>query len=275
LLVERGEVSSRERARRLIMTGKVYVDNQKVDKPGKLVNSNANILIKQDDVPYVSRGGLKLEKALDYFGIDVVGKVAIDAGASTGGFTQCLLRNGAKFVYAIDVGYGQLDWELRNEERVGVLERTNIRYVEPQQFDKVIDIATIDVSFISLDKVIPVVASLLKDDGEIIALVKPQFEAGKQNVGKGGVVKDPKIHQQILQNICQLAIKNNLAVKDLTYSPIKGPAGNIEYLIWLQKYQNHNELKERTLKLLTFNSQLSNFLLDLIYRVVSEAHDSL
>lgn len=259
MLVERGEVSSREKAKRLIMTGKVYVNNQKVDKPGKLVAPLVNVTIKQDKIPYVSRGGLKLEKALNDFKIEIAGKVAIDVGASTGGFTQCLLRNGASFVYAVDVGYGQLDWILRNDERVEVLERTNIRYVHPNQFQKEIDIATIDVSFISLDKVIPVVCSLLKPNGEIIALIKPQFEAGLLNVGKGGVVKEPEIHKQVINNIFTLAIKLNLIIKGLTYSPIKGPAGNIEYLIWLQKSQSDPP-------------EADYFLID---KVVSQAHSFL
>jgi len=238
LLVERGEVSSREKAKRLIITGKVYVNNQKVDKPGKLVDPLANIAIRQDDILYVSRGGLKLEKAISEFKIEIAGKVAIDVGASTGGFTQCLLKNGASFIYAVDVGYGQLDWVLRNDKRIEVLERTNIRYVQPKQFQKEIDVATIDVSFISLDKVIPVVSSLLKPNGEIIALIKPQFEAGLSNIGKGGVVKEPEVHKLVIRNIFDLTIKLNLMIKGLTYSPIKGPAGNIEYLIWLQKSQS-------------------------------------
>ncbi len=235
LLAQRGEVASREKARRLIMTGEVYVNNQVVDKPGKQVPGDAVITIRQSGIPYVGRGGLKLQKAIEYFSIDVSEKVAIDVGASTGGFTDCLLQNGSRFVYAVDVGRGQLDWKLRNDERVAVLERTNIRYVKQEQFDQEIDLATIDVSFISLDKVIPVVASLIKTCGQIIALIKPQFEAGRRNVGKGGVVRDPEIHRQVIQNIYDLAMRTGLTVKGLTYSPVRGPAGNIEYLIWLQK----------------------------------------
>lgn len=240
LLAQRGEVSSREKARRLIMTGDVYVNNQVVDKPGKQVPDDAIITVKQSQIPYASRGGLKLQKAVEYFHIDVAHKVAIDVGASTGGFTDCLLQNGAKFVYAVDVGYGQLDWNLRNDERVAVMERTNIRYVEPEQFDQEIDLATIDVSFISLDIVLPVVASLIKIDGQIVALIKPQFEAGRRNVGKGGVVRDPDIHRQVIQKTCDLALRTELAVLGLTYSPLRGPAGNIEYLIWLQKGNDDN-----------------------------------
>ncbi|MFC1712752.1 TlyA family RNA methyltransferase [Candidatus Poribacteria bacterium] len=235
LLVQRGEIASREKARRLIMAGEVYVNNQVVDKPGKQVLNDAAITVRQSGIQYVSRGGLKLQKAIEYFGVDVSEKIAIDVGASTGGFTDCLLQNGSRFVYSVDVGRGQLDWTLRNDDRVAVLERTNIRYVRPEQFDQEIGMATIDVSFISLDKVIPVVASLIKTRGQIIALIKPQFEAGRRNVGKGGVVKDPEIHRQVIQNICDLAMRTGLIVEGLTYSPVRGPAGNIEYLIWLHK----------------------------------------
>jgi len=217
------------------MAGSVLVDGQVVDKPGKRVAVDAEITIRQADIPYVSRGGLKLQKAIEHFRVDVTGKVAIDVGASTGGFTDCLLQNGAELVYAVDVGYGQLDWKLRNDERVVVIERTNIRYVRKEQFQREIDLATIDVSFISLGKVLPVVVSLIRPGGQIIALIKPQFEAGRHNVGKGGVVKDPNMHRQVIQKVCDVADEVGLKIKGLTYSPIKGPAGNIEYLIWLQK----------------------------------------
>ncbi len=217
------------------MAGSVLVDGQVVDKPGKRVAVGADIIIRQADIPYVSRGGLKLQKAVEYFRVHVTGEVAIDVGASTGGFTDCLLQNGAELVYAVDVGYGQLDWKLRNDERVVVIERTNIRYVWKEQFQREIDLATIDVSFISLDKVLPVVTSLIRPGGQIIALIKPQFEAGRHNVGKGGIVKDPDTHRQVIQKVCDVAHEAGLAVRGLTYSPIKGPAGNIEYLIWLQK----------------------------------------
>ena len=243
LLVQRGEAANLEKARRLIMAGSVYVDNQLADKSGKQVPRDAAITVRQADIPYVSRGGLKLQKAIAHFDVDVAGKVAMDVGASTGGFTDCLLQNGARFVYAVDVGYGQLDWKLRKDERVAVLERTNIRYVQAQQFHHEIDLATIDVSFISLDKVIPVVASLIRTPGQIIALIKPQFEAEPRSVGKGGVVRDPEIHRRVIQNVCDLAVSNRLVVKDLTYSPLKGPAGNIEYLIWIQK-ENNGDTRE-------------------------------
>lgn len=256
--MERGEASSHENAKRLIMAGSVYVNNQLADKPGKLVASDADIVVRKGDIPYVSRGGLKLRKAIEYFKIDVTNRIALDVGASTGGFTDCLLESGAAFVYAVDVGYGQLDLKLREDERVAVFERTNIRYVRPEQFDREIDLATIDVSFISLGKVIPVVASLLKTSGEIIALIKPQFEAGRHNVGRGGVVKNPDIHREVLRSICDLAARTGLMVKGLTYSPIKGPAGNIEYLMWLLKPAS---------SVSDLSAQLG-----IIDRVVSEAH---
>jgi len=271
LLVQRGEVPSRERARRLIMAGGVRVDNQVVDKPGKRVPYDAAIRISRLQPAYVSRGGLKLQKAIDHFGIDVTGKVAMDVGASTGGFTDCLLQNGAAFVYAVDVGYGQLDWKLRRDERVAILERTNIRYMRPEQFSSCkqggysvgIDLATIDVSFISLDKVVPVVTSLLQMGGQIIALIKPQFEAGRHNVGKGGVVNDPDIHLTVIQNICDLSENMGLTVRGLTYSPIKGPAGNIEYLIWLQKGSNSRS---------PMSVSIIHYPVSSIQNIISEAH---
>jgi 23S rRNA (cytidine1920-2'-O)/16S rRNA (cytidine1409-2'-O)-methyltransferase len=240
------------------MAGGVYVNDQVVDKPGERVPCDAIIRVQQTDIPYVSRGGLKLQKAIDYFGVDILGKTAIDVGASTGGFTDCLLQNGASFVYAVDVGYGQLDWKLRKDERVAVLERTNIRYVQPEQFPREIDLATIDVSFISLEKVVPVIASLLRMDGQIIALIKPQFEAGRRDVGKGGVVRDPDVHRRVIQNTCDLATRTELTTKGLTYSPIKGPAGNIEYLIWLHKGKSVTHNASRVM--------------EMIDKVISEAH---
>ena len=235
LLAQRGLVSSRERAKQLIMAGNVFVNDQMVDKPGKMVSTDSSIILKEpNSCPYVSRGGLKLKKAIDEFHIDVIGKTAIDVGASTGGFTDCLLQHGADFVYAVDVGYGQLDWKIRNDERVGVIERTNIRYIKLEQLQRQIDLAVIDVSFISLDKVIPIVNLLIKPEGDIIALIKPQFEAGREFVRKG-IVRDPEIHRVVIRKICDLAIKEGLTIKGLTFSPIKGPSGNIEFLIWLEK----------------------------------------
>ncbi|MGQ9607758.1 MAG: TlyA family RNA methyltransferase [bacterium] len=235
LLVKSGKVQSRERARLLIMSGNVSVNNKIIDKPGKQVPSDSIITINQQGCPYVSRGGLKLQKAIEHFGIDLKGKVAIDVGASTGGFTDCLLQHSASFVYAVDVGYGQIDLKLRNDNRVFVMERTNIRYVKPEMFSSKADIVTIDVSFISLDKVLPAVIPLMKDYGQIIALIKPQFEAGRKYVSKGGVVRDQMIHQKVIKNITETSTNLGLLVKGITYSPIKGPAGNIEYFIYLEK----------------------------------------
>jgi 23S rRNA (cytidine1920-2'-O)/16S rRNA (cytidine1409-2'-O)-methyltransferase len=247
------------------MAGSVLVDGQVVDKPGKRVAVDAEIAIRQADIPYVSRGGLKLRKAIEYFRVDMTGKIAIDVGASTGGFTDCLLQNGAELVYAVDVGYGQLDWKLRNDERVVVIERTNIRYVRKGQFQREIDLATIDVSFISLDKVLPAVTSLIRHAGQIIALIKPQFEARRHNVGKGGIVKDSDIHRQVIQKVCNVAHEAELTVGGLTYSSIKGPAGNIEYLIWLQKKDLHTPPAAQT----------RNDEKNMIDQVVAEAHASL
>ncbi len=235
LLVKTGKVQSREKARSLIMSGSVSVNHKIIDKPGKQVPYDSVITINQQNCPYVSRGGLKLQKALEHFGIDPEGKIVIDVGASTGGFTDCLLQHSASFVYAVDVGYGQLDLKLRNDSRVSVMERTNIRYVKPEMFSNKADIVTIDVSFISLDKVLPAIIPLMKDNGQIIALIKPQFEAGRKYVCKGGVVKDPIIHQKVIKSVIEMSINLGLSVKGITYSPIKGPAGNIEYFILLHK----------------------------------------
>lgn len=258
LLVKSGKVPSREKARQLIMSGNVYVNYKIIDKPGKQVPFDSVIIINQRDCPYVSRGGLKLEKAIKHFNIDLKGKIAIDVGASTGGFTDCLLQHGASFVYAIDVGYGQLDLKLRNDNRVLVMERTNIRYVKPELFDNKADIVTIDVSFISLDKVLPPIIPLMKENGQIIALIKPQFEAGRKYVCKGGVVKDPIIHQAVIKNIVEISKKFELSTRGITYSPIKGPSGNIEYFILLDKC-----------------SQICDIYDDLINEVVTEAHKAL
>lgn len=242
VLVERGEATSREKAKSLILSGNVQVNYKRVDKPGKHVPEEAIITIQQPSASYVSRGGLKLQKAIDYFQIDLKGKTAIDVGAGTGGFTDCLIQNGAEFVYAVDVGHGQLSSKLRNDKRVAVLERTNIRHVKPQQFLRPLSFATIDVSFISLDKVLPVVANLIGWGGQILALIKPQFEVGRRYVGKGGVVKDPDMHKKVIRNVCDLATQIGLTVKGLTYSPIRGPAGNIEFFSWLEKADQTQEV---------------------------------
>jgi len=236
LLTEKGLVDSREKARAMIMSGIVYADNKKIDKPGTKVDEEVTIEIRGNTLPYVSRGGLKLAKAIAEFGIDLKGKIAADIGASTGGFTDCMLQNGVSKVYAIDVGYGQLAWKLRSDERVVVMERTNVRYLTPEQMPEQIDFAAIDVSFISLKKVLPSVIKLLKDISQLVCLIKPQFEAGRENVGKKGVVRDKEIHIDVIYDICNFCQKQlNLCLKGLTFSPIQGPEGNIEYLVFFEK----------------------------------------
>lgn len=235
LLVKRNLVQSRERAKTTIMAGLVLVDGQKIDKAGTMVKPEAEIRLLGNDLPYVSRGGLKLEKAIKEFGVSLQGKVAADIGASTGGFTDCMLQNGAIKVFAIDVGYGQLAWSLRTDERVVNMERTNVRNVTPEQLGQPVDLASIDVAFISLEKVLPAVKAMLQPAGEIVALIKPQFEAGREKVGKKGVVRDAKVHEEVIFRIVSLVRQMALVPKALTFSPVKGPEGNIEYLIWLSK----------------------------------------
>ncbi len=233
LLTARGLFESRAKAQAAIMAGQILVNEQKIDKPGTQVTEDAKIRILGDKLPFVSRGGLKLAKALKIFPISVEGKVVADIGASTGGFTDCALQNGAAKVYAIDVGYGQLAWKLRNDERVVNMERTNVRYLEKEQLAEMVDAATIDVAFISLDKVLPAVHKILKANGFVIALIKPQFEAGKENVGKKGVVRDPKVHEAVINNVISFAKNEGFGIAGLEFSPIKGPEGNIEYLLYL------------------------------------------
>lgn len=231
-----GLTESREKASSQIMSGIVYVNGIKVDKPGTKFAMDSSIEIRGNSLPYVSRGGLKLEKALSEFGIKLKDKVALDIGASTGGFTDCMLQNGAAKVYAIDVGYGQLAWKLRTDSRVVCMERTNIRYVTPEAINEPADFASIDVSFISLTKVLPAVKKLLKEKGEVVCLIKPQFEAGRDKVGKKGVVKDKDVHIQVIEKIITFCIDEmGLYILGLSYSPIKGPEGNIEYLLYLSK----------------------------------------
>ncbi len=234
-LVEGGYVKTREKAKGLIMAGKVFVSGQRLDKPGTLVPSDASIEVKGDENPFVSRGGLKLEKAVSVFNFPISGRVYMDIGASTGGFTHCLLMHGATSVFAIDVGYGQLAWELRQDSRVFVMERTNIRYVRPEHLDLAVNGATIDVSFISLRMVLPVVFSLLVGDSHVIALIKPQFEAGRGKVGKKGVVRDLKLHQEILLDLLPRFEAIGFTLHNLNFSPITGPKGNIEFLCHLYK----------------------------------------
>ncbi|MBP2649341.1 MAG: hemolysin [Firmicutes bacterium] len=233
LLVEQGLVPSRERAKSSIMAGKVFVNGQKIDKAGTMVAVDASITVSGDGIGYVSRGGLKLAKAIKVFDIDLTDKVAADIGASTGGFTDCALKNGAVKVYAIDVGYGQLAWSLRTDSRVINMERTNIRMVTSAAFTEPLDFISVDVAFISLDKVLPVVKAILAPTGEVVALIKPQFEAGREKVGKKGVVKDPAVHMEVIDRVITTACNLGFGILGLDSSPIKGPEGNIEYLLHL------------------------------------------
>jgi len=234
-LTEKNFFDSRTRAQSMIMAGKILVNGQKIDKAGTLIPPDAQIKILGEEMPFVSRGGLKLQKALDVFKIILSGKIAVDVGASTGGFTDCMLQHGAKKVYAIDVGYGQLAWKLRSDVRVVNMERTNIRNVTKKDFYDEIDFVSIDVAFISLEKVLPVVFDVLKDSGEVVALIKPQFEAGREHVGKKGVVRDKKIHAAVIEKILNFAAGVGFGVKGLDFSPVKGPEGNIEYLAHFAK----------------------------------------
>jgi 23S rRNA (cytidine1920-2'-O)/16S rRNA (cytidine1409-2'-O)-methyltransferase len=234
IIVERRLVQSRERAKAMIMAGKVLVDNLLVDKPGTMIGENAQIQLKGADIAFVSRGGVKLKGALSDFNLDVAGMVCLDAGASTGGFTDCLLANGAKKVFAVDVGYGQLAWKLRQDNRVVVIERTNIRNMKQDALPCLVDLVTIDVSFISLKIIVPSVAKFLNNNGYILALIKPQFEAGRQKVGKGGVVKDPVLHQQIIDDLSNFFKQNGLISCGIFPSSILGPKGNREFFILLR-----------------------------------------
>ena len=235
LLVEKGLCESREKAKALIMAGQVYVDGQKCDKAGENIDIEKTPEIRGETLKYVSRGGLKLEKALKSFPISLKGKICMDIGASTGGFTDCMLQNGAKKVFAVDVGYGQFSWKLRNDERVVNMERTNIRYVKPEDIGTALDFASVDVSFISLKLVFPVLFELLSESGEAVALIKPQFEAGRGQVGKKGVVRDINIHYSVVSDVIEFAKTVGFSVCGLSFSPIKGPEGNIEYLVYLKK----------------------------------------
>ena len=234
-LTERGFAESREKAKALIMAGIVYVNNQKSDKAGNTVKPDDVIEVRGETLKYVSRGGLKLEKAVKVFDFTLDNKICADIGASTGGFTDCMLQNGAVKVYSIDVGYGQLAWKLRSDERVVNLERTNFRYVTHEQIPEDIDFASVDVSFISLKLILPVMYNLLKDSGEAVCLIKPQFEAGRENVGKKGVVRDPAVHENVIKTIAEFANSQSFDVLGLEHSPVKGPEGNIEYLMYLRK----------------------------------------
>ena len=235
LLVEQGHMESRQKAQAVIMTGSVFVDGQRVDKPGTAVPNTAQIEVRGHALPYVSRGGLKLEKAMKTFPLTLTGKVCADIGASTGGFTDCMLQNGAQKVYAVDVGYGQLDWKLRGDPRVVCMERTNARYLTKEQIPEPLDFVSVDVSFISLGLIFPALRPLLADNANLVCLIKPQFEAGKDKVGKKGVVRDPAVHAEVLREFLRYAPECGFGVRGLDFSPIRGPEGNIEYLAWLKK----------------------------------------
>ena len=238
LMMERALAPSREKAKAYIMAGNVYVDGQKEDKAGTMFQETVKIEVRGNTLPYVSRGGLKLEKAMNHFGVELDGRVCMDVGASTGGFTDCMLQNGAVRVYAVDVGYGQLDWKLRNDERVVNMEKCNVRYLDPETIAEPVDFISIDVSFISLKLIFPVAAQLLADDGHIVCLVKPQFEAGREQVGKKGIVRDRKVHEEVIENVIKYAADNGLYPHGLTFSPVTGAKGNIEYLLYLSKQED-------------------------------------
>ena len=249
LLVKRNLASSREKAKAIIMSGNVFVDGQREDKAGTSFSEEVQIEVRGHALPYVSRGGLKLEKAMKNFDVSMEGKVCTDVGSSTGGFTDCMLQNGAVKVFAIDVGHGQLDWKLRQDERVVCMEKTNIRYVQPEDLGEPIDFSSIDVSFISLTKLLLPVYHLLKSGGEVVCLIKPQFEAGREKVGKKGVVRDAKVHQEVIEKVMEYAKSIGFAPQHLEFSPIKGPEGNIEYLLHIVKTDTENPVKEQELSI--------------------------
>jgi len=254
VLAEKGFFSSREKAKAAIMAGIVSVDGNRVDKPGTPVKSEAEFSIKEDICPYVSRGGLKLEKAIKEFALDLKGAVCMDIGASTGGFTDCMLQNGASTVYAVDVGYGQLDWMLRNDNRVVIMEKVNIRHLDTEALDTTFDFISIDVSFISLKLVFPIATKLLKETGQLVCLVKPQFEAGRSQVGKNGIVKDKDVHKEVVLNVIEYGKSNGMYPHGLLYSPVTGAKGNIEYLILFKK--TCGDIENNRIDLIINNSHL-------------------
>lgn len=245
---ELGFSESREKAKTLIMAGVVYVNNQKADKPGMTVKDDDTIEVRSNPLKYVSRGGLKLEKAMQSFDLQLDGSVCADIGASTGGFTDCMLQNGATKVYAIDVGYGQLAWKLRTDERVVNMERTNFRYVTHEQIPEELDFCSVDVSFISLSIIVPVMRNIMKDGGRAVCLIKPQFEAGKDKVGKKGVVRDKAVHVEVVEKTVNMMLNNNMSVLGLDFSPVKGPEGNIEYLVYIEKTDTPEDVSGVTAK---------------------------
>lgn len=261
LLVKGGFAESREKAKAIIMSGNVFVNNNREDKAGQTFDEKAIIEVRGNTLKYVSRGGLKLEKAMANFGVSIEGKICMDVGASTGGFTDCMLQNGAVKVYSVDVGHGQLAWKLRQDERVVCMEKTNIRYVTNEDIPDLIDFSSIDVSFISLTKVLGPVRNLLTDNGQVVCLIKPQFEAGREKVGKKGVVRDKKVHIEVIEMVVEFAKSIGFNVLNLDFSPIKGPEGNIEYLLHIEKGENADTINKTDL--------------DLINEIVEKAHDTL
>ena len=262
LLVEKGHFDSREKAKRAIMAGLVFVNGEKEDKAGTTFPLTAEILVKGNPLPYVSRGGLKLEKALKSFPIELKDRVCMDIGASTGGFTDCMLQNGAKEVYAVDVGHGQLDWKLRNDERVHCMEKCNIRFVEETDLTEKPSFFSIDVSFISLKLVLPVVKKLASLPGEVVCLIKPQFEAGREQVGKKGVIRDPKVHEEVIRTVLEFAASIGFSIEGLSFSPIKGPEGNIEYLAYLKFFGEES-------------GKLPEGMEEKIHRITEDSHQTL
>jgi 23S rRNA (cytidine1920-2'-O)/16S rRNA (cytidine1409-2'-O)-methyltransferase len=289
LVTERGLAPSREKAKLIIMAGEVFVDGQREDKAGMTFPETAEITLKQSKkelFPFVSRGGLKLDKAVKAFRIDLSGRVCMDVGASTGGFTDCMLQNGAVKVYSVDVGRGQLDWKLREDPRVTVMEKTNIRYVTPEDIEERPSFVSIDVSFISLTKVLPPVKDLMEAEGELVCLIKPQFEAGREKVGKKGVVRDPKVHEEVIREVVTFASAIGLVPKELEFSPIKGPEGNIEYLVHLLKREapeasaeeREDQVSEISGEVLSGEQEMTAagaLSEEMIRRVVKKAHQSL
>lgn len=281
LLVSRGLAASREKAKTVIMAGDVFVNGQREDKAGSLFDpEKSNIEVKGKQLRYVSRGGLKLEKAVEEFDLGLPGKICMDIGASTGGFTDCMLQNGASKVYAVDVGHGQLDWKLRNDERVVCMEKTNFRYMQPSDIEDEIEFESCDVSFISLTKIFLPARALLKDEGRIVCLIKPQFEAGKDKVGKKGVVRDKAVHVEVVEKIVKFAKICGFIILRLDFSPVKGPEGNIEYLIYMQKDSSKNaeiaELDEKSAEqLLQDYDGITDVSVEEIIKVVDSAHDKL
>ncbi len=270
LLVKRGLADSREKAKAVIMSGNVFVEGQREDKAGTSFDDKAEIVVKET-LAYVSRGGLKLEKAMKEFEMDLNHKICMDVGASTGGFTDCMLMNGARKVYAVDVGHGQLAWKLRNDERVVCMEKTNIRYVTPTDIEEKVDFVSIDVSFISLQKVLPPVKELMREQGEMVCLIKPQFEAGREKVGKKGVVRDSKVHCEVVEETVKFAIALGFHVLHLDFSPIKGPEGNIEYLMHLKK----GDQQEQAEDIKAEGNELKEDMLRQIEALIARSHQTL